>query len=139
MTLETRPWDVTEHLRTEDDLVGYLAACFDEAPEDAAFIAHALGDCARARGNWSKLARDTGISREGLYKSLSANGNPSFATVLKVARAIGLQLAFVARPSQAPRKPASARRVAATAVPRPRTVVKPAPAKKAAAKKTRRG
>ena len=123
MTLQTRPWDVAEHLRTDEDVVGYLQACIDEAPEDAAFLAHALGDCARARGNMVQLARATGLTREGLYKSLSQAGNPAFATILKVAGAIGLQIAFVPRPA-APRKAAAKR---------------PAKPRAAPAKKARRG
>ena len=103
MTLQTRPWDILEHLKTEDDAYGFLDACIEEAPDDAAFIAHGLGVCARALGNMSQLSRDTGLTREGLYKSLSENGNPSFATILKVAGALGLQIAFVRKPG-APRK-----------------------------------
>jgi probable addiction module antidote protein len=68
-----------------------LDAWLEEAPEDAAGIARALGDIARARG-MSQVARDAGLSRESLYEALSENGNPSFATVLKVARALGVRL-----------------------------------------------
>ncbi|MFO0874022.1 MAG: addiction module antidote protein [Phycisphaerales bacterium] len=73
------------------DMAAYLDAWLDEAPDDAAGIARALGDVARARG-MTRVARDTGLSRESLYKALSADGNPSFATVLRVARALGLKL-----------------------------------------------
>ena len=69
----------------------YLEACFEEAGDDAAFIAKALGHIARAKG-MSQLARDTQMGRESLYKALSGDGNPSFATILKVTRALGLQL-----------------------------------------------
>lgn len=69
----------------------YLEACFEEAGDDAAFIAKALGNIARARG-MTQLARDTGLAREGLYKALSENGNPEFATVMKVIKALGLKL-----------------------------------------------
>lgn len=72
-------------------MAAYLDAWLDEAPDDAAGIARALGDVARARG-MTRVARDTGLSRESLYKALSADGNPSFATVLRVARALGLKL-----------------------------------------------
>jgi len=91
MALKTTPWDSAEYLKTEADIEGYLAACFEEAPDDAAFLVHALGIAARAR-NMTQLARDTGLTREGLYKAFSDNGNPSFGTVLKVARAMGYRL-----------------------------------------------
>lgn len=91
MALKTTPWDSAEYLKTEADIAEYLSACFDEAPDDPAFLAQALGVAARAR-NMSQLARDTGLTREGLYKALSAEGNPSFSTVLKVARALGVRL-----------------------------------------------
>lgn len=89
--IQTRPWDSAEHLKTEDDIAEYFDACLLEGADDPAFIAQALGVIARARG-MSQVARDTGISREGLYKALSAEGNPSFATILKVIKALGLQL-----------------------------------------------
>lgn len=82
-------WDVVEHLKTEEDMVLYFEACLEEG--DPALITAALGDIARAKG-MSQLARDTGISREGLYKALSGEGNPEFATVLKVMKALGLKL-----------------------------------------------
>ena len=85
---KTVPYDVAEQLRTPEEMAAYLDAWFEEAPDDAAGIARALGDIARARG-MSQVARDAGLSRESLYKALSADGNPSFATVLKVARALG--------------------------------------------------
>lgn len=84
-------YDVVDYLESEEDMAGYLDACIEEAGDDAAYIAAALGDIARARG-MAQLAKDTGISREGLYKALSADGNPSLATVLKVVRALGLRL-----------------------------------------------
>lgn len=85
------PYDVAEHLRTPEEMAAYLDAWLAEAPDDAAGIAKALGDIARAKG-MSQVAKDTGLSRESLYRALSANGNPSFATVLKVARALGVRL-----------------------------------------------
>ncbi|MDA8127204.1 MAG: putative addiction module antidote protein [Betaproteobacteria bacterium] len=88
---KTVPYDVAEQLRTPEEMAAYLDAWLDEAPDDAAGIARALGDIARARG-MSQVARDAGLSRESLYKALSENGNPSFATVLKVARALGVRL-----------------------------------------------
>lgn len=71
-------------------MVAYLQACMEEAGDDAAFIANALGTIARARG-MANLARKTGLTREGLYKALNKDSNPSFATVLKVMRALGLK------------------------------------------------
>lgn len=72
-------------------MVAYLEACLEEAPEDSALLAAALGDIARARG-MMQLAKDTGMTREGLYKALSKDGNPSLATILKVIKALGLKL-----------------------------------------------
>lgn len=91
MTIKLRKWDTVEHLQTQEDMVLYLQACMDEAGDDAAFIAAALGDIARARG-MSQLAKDTGLGRESLYKALSGEGNPSFGTILKVMHALGLKL-----------------------------------------------
>ncbi|MFM7025997.1 MAG: addiction module antidote protein [Limnohabitans sp.] len=85
----TRPWDAAEHLQTEEDMVAYLEAAFEEG--DPALIAAALGDIARARG-MTQVARKTGLGRESLYKALSAEGNPEFATILKVLHALGLRL-----------------------------------------------
>ncbi|NML44383.1 putative addiction module antidote protein [Ramlibacter sp. G-1-2-2] len=87
---KTVAYDVAEQLRTPEEMAAYLDAWLEEAPEDAAGIARALGDIARAKG-MSQVARDAGLSRESLYKALSENGNPSFATILKVARALGLK------------------------------------------------
>jgi len=88
---KTTPYDVAEHLRTPAEMAAYLDAWLEEAPDDAAGIARALGDIARAKG-MTQVARDAGLSRESLYKALSAGGNPSFSTVLKVARALGVRL-----------------------------------------------
>ena len=84
-------YDVVDYLKSEEEIAAYLDACIEEAGDDAAYIAAALGDIARARG-MVQMAKDTGISREGLYKALSAEGNPSLATVLKVVKALGLKL-----------------------------------------------
>ena len=89
--LKLRQWDSAEHLKTEEDMVLYLQACMEEAGDDAAFIAAALGDIARAKG-MSQLAKETGLGRESLYKALSGEGNPSFGTILKVMHALGLKL-----------------------------------------------
>lgn len=91
MGIKTTRWDSAEHLKTDEDIQLYLEACLEEAGDDPAFIVHALGVIARAR-NMSQLARDTGLTREGLYKALSPEGNPTFSTVAKVARALGLQI-----------------------------------------------
>lgn len=84
-------WDSAEYLKTELDINNYLEACFEDG--DPQLITHALGVIARARG-MSQLAKDTGISREGLYKALTDNGNPEFSTVLKVFKALGLRLSL---------------------------------------------
>ncbi len=88
---KTTPYDVAEHLRTPEEMAAYLDAWLQEAPDDAAGIARALGNIARAKG-MTQVAKDAGLSRESLYRALSAEGNPSFSTVLKVARALGLKL-----------------------------------------------
>lgn len=89
--LKTTRWDSAQHLKTDEDMVAYLDACLAEAGDDPAFIAHALGVIARAKG-MSQLARDTGLGRESLYKALSGEGNPSFGTILKVMHALGVRL-----------------------------------------------
>lgn len=88
---KTSRYDVAEHLRTPEEMAAYLDACFEEANGDAAFIAKALGDIARAKG-MSQVARDAGLSRESLYKALSGERTPGFATILKVIGALGLKL-----------------------------------------------
>jgi probable addiction module antidote protein len=84
-------YDVAEHLRTPEEMAAYLDAWLEEAPDDISGIARALGDIARAKG-MSLVAKEAGLSRESLYRALSADGNPSFATVLKVAKALGVRL-----------------------------------------------
>jgi len=98
---KTTRWDSAEYLKSEPDITAYLDACFEEAGEDPAFLTHALGVAARAR-NMSQLARDSGLTREGLYKALSAEGNPSFGTVLKVADAMGYRFALVSKKRKSP-------------------------------------
>ena len=88
---KTSSYDVAEHLRTPEEMAAYLDAWLEEAPDDAAGIAKALGDIARAKGV-TQVAKDAGLSRESLYRTLGAGGNPSFATVLKVAKALGVKL-----------------------------------------------
>jgi probable addiction module antidote protein len=89
-TITTR-YDVAEHLRTPEEMAAYLEACLEEANGDAAFIAKALGDIARAKG-MTQVARDAGLSRESLYKALSGDRSPSFDTILKVLSALDLKL-----------------------------------------------
>ena len=89
--VKTTRFDVSEHLRTPEEMAAYLEACFEEAGNDAAFIAKALGDIARAKG-MSQIARDSGLSRESLYEALSGERSPGFDTILKVIHAVGLKL-----------------------------------------------
>ena len=91
MTETFTKWEVTEHLRTREDARLYLEACAEDDPGDGSLIRAALNDIARA-GNMSQLARDIGMSREGLYKALSEDGNPTFTTVMRVTRALGMQV-----------------------------------------------
>ena len=85
---QTRPWDPAEHLETGDDMAAYLNVALEEG--DLSLIMASLGDIARAR-RMASVAHETGLDRESLYKSLSPDGNPEFATVLKVMRALGLR------------------------------------------------
>ena len=91
MTETFTRWDATDHLKTPEDARLYVQACADEDPGDGSLIRAALNDVARA-GNMAGLARKAGMSREGLYKALSADGNPTFATILRITRALGIQL-----------------------------------------------
>ena len=90
--LKTSRWDVTEHLKDEADCAAYLQAMIDESGNDPKMIAVALGDVARARG-MTQVARDAGIAREALYRALWPEGNPEFATVVKVLAALHLKIA----------------------------------------------
>ena len=106
----TSPYDVAEHLRTPEEMAAYLEASIEEADGDAAFVAKALGDIARAKG-MSQVACDAGLSRESLYKALSGERNPSLDTVLRVVGALGLKLrAEAASNSNAAERGASAYR-----------------------------
>ena len=91
METKTAPYDVAEFLETPEEMAAYLEACIQEADGDAAFIAKALGDIARAKG-MTQVAREAGLSRESLYKALSGDRSPGFDTILKVVSALGLQL-----------------------------------------------
>jgi probable addiction module antidote protein len=96
-------YDVADHLRTPPEMAAYLDAWLTDAPDDAAGIARALGDIARAKG-MTQVAKDAGLSRESLYRALSEVGNPSFATILKVARAEGSRLQAVEAKASFPQK-----------------------------------
>ncbi len=93
MTVKITRYDTAEHLKSDEDIQAYLDAVLEEGGDDPSYVVHALGIIARAK-NMSQLARDTGLSREGLYKALSEEGNPTFATVIKIAKALGLQIKF---------------------------------------------
>ena len=93
------PYDTADYLRNEDEIAAYLEAVMEEGGDDPAFVARALGTVARAR-NMTSLARDIGMSRAGLIKALSGEGNPTFATVLKVAKALGLRVSFEPQAAQ---------------------------------------
>jgi probable addiction module antidote protein len=88
-TVKTSPWDAAAYLKSDQDIANYLEAVFEDG--DPALVAAALGDVARAKG-MSQIAQASGLGRESLYKALSPEGNPEFATVLKVMRALGLKL-----------------------------------------------
>lgn len=88
---KTTRYDVAEHLRTPEEMAAYLEACIEEANGDAAFIAKALGDIARAKG-MTQIAKEAGLSRESLYKALSGERSPDFSTILKVMGALGIRL-----------------------------------------------
>lgn len=91
MKVTTSPYDVAEHLCTPEEMATYLEACIEEADGDAAFIAKALGDIARAQV-MTQVARQSGLSKESLHKALSGERSPSFDTILKVVSALGLKL-----------------------------------------------
>ena len=93
MTLETQPYDSADYLKTPQDIAAYLEAAFEDG--DPALITHALGVVARAEG-MTEVARQAGLTRASLYKALSADGHPEFATVLKVIQALGLKMTVAA-------------------------------------------
>ncbi len=86
---KTRPWDAADYLQSEEDMAAYLEAALEE--DDPALFTAALGDIARAKG-MTRIARQAGMGRESLYKALSPEGNPEFATVIKVLRSLGIKL-----------------------------------------------
>ena len=89
MTLETTKFDIQNHLKTPEDRAAYIEAALEDG--DVSLITHALGDVARAVG-MSDVAKEAGVTREGLYKALSEKGDPRLSTLLGVMRALGLQL-----------------------------------------------
>ena len=84
-------FDAVEFLKTPEEMAAYLDACFEEDAGDGVLIRAALNDIARAKG-MTQIARDAGLGRESLYKALSSSGNPEFATIMKVMKALGLRL-----------------------------------------------
>lgn len=88
---KTSRYDVSDHLRTAEEMAAYLEAAIEDSDGDSSFIVKALGDIARAKG-MTKVARDAGLSRESLYKALSGERSPGFDTILKVVTALGLKL-----------------------------------------------
>lgn len=93
MALETTRYDTADYLKTKEDVAAYLEVVFEDG--DPALITHALGVVARAEG-MTEVAKQTGLTRASLYKALSAEGHPEFATVLKVVRALGLKMTVAA-------------------------------------------
>lgn len=91
-TIQTDPWDAAEHLETKEDIAAYLEAALEDG--DPSLVVAALGDIARSKG-MTDIARETGLGPESLYKALSIEGNPEFATVLKVLQSLGLRLQVV--------------------------------------------
>jgi probable addiction module antidote protein len=91
MSFDTTPWDVQDALQSPEDCAAFIEAAIEEAADDPAFITLVLGEVARSRG-MARTAREAGLTREGLYKALTPQGNPSFATVLKVLSAMGLRM-----------------------------------------------
>ncbi|WP_237153971.1 addiction module antidote protein [Oryzibacter oryziterrae] len=96
MTIEITKWDAADHLDSDEKVALYLEAAFEDG--DPAVIAAAIGDVARARG-MAQVAKDAGLSRESLYKALSEAGNPAFATIMKVTKALGFTMTIAAHRS----------------------------------------
>jgi len=91
--LKLKRFDAAEHLHSPEDCSAYLAAIMEEPGVDEKLIAAALGNIARAKG-MMQVARDSGVAREALYRALSPHGNPTFGTILKVSKALGLKLSW---------------------------------------------
>lgn len=93
-------YDSADYLKTPEDVAEYLVAAFEDGGDDAAYMAHVIGIAARAHGGMTKLAKETGMTRAGLYKALSKNGNPSFDTIVKAMRVLGVRLVPELAPSR---------------------------------------
>jgi len=93
-------YDSADYLKTPEDVAGYLVAAFEDGGDDAAYMAHVIGIAARAHGGMTKLAKATGMTRAGLYKALSKDGNPSFDTIIKAMRVLGVRLVPQLAPSR---------------------------------------
>jgi len=91
MSLKTTRWDVQDGLETPEECAAFIEAAIEEAGDDPAFLALVIGEVARARG-MAHTARSAGLSREGLYKALAADGNPSWSTIVRVLTALGLRI-----------------------------------------------
>ena len=91
MTEQLTRFDTVDYLKSPEDMAAYLDACFEEDPGDGSLIRAALNDIARAQG-MTQIAREAGLGRESLYKALGGKGNPEFATIIKVMKALGLKL-----------------------------------------------
>ena len=89
MVVKTKIWDASEHLGSEEEIFAYMNAAFEDG--NPALIAAAVGDIAKARG-MTAIAKSAGLSRESLYRALSADGNPEFATIMKVLKALRIHL-----------------------------------------------
>ena len=92
MKVKLKKWDVAEHMDNDEYISEYLKSAFESG--DISEITRALSDVARAR-NMTDLAEKMGVSRQGLYKTLSGNGNPEFATIQKLITALGLQMSII--------------------------------------------
>jgi probable addiction module antidote protein len=93
-------YDSADYLKTPEDVAEYLVAAFEDGGDDAAYMAHVIGIAARAHGGMTKLAKATGMTRAGLYKALSKDGNPSFDTIIKAMRVLGVRLVPQLAPSR---------------------------------------
>ena len=91
MTEQLTRFDTVDYLKSPEDMAAYLDACFEEDPGDGSLIRAALNDIARAQG-MTQIAREAGLGRESLYNALGSTGNPEFATIMKVMKALGLKL-----------------------------------------------
>ena len=98
MKLKTKPFDVAEHLESDEDIAFFLEDAAESSPEE--FI-HALNTVARAKG-MTEIAKKAGVTRASLYKSLADGGHPRFDTIIKITRALGCKLAVKAGANPSP-------------------------------------